>query len=56
VGDTAQSDIAGARASGLRSIWMSRGRTWVHGDFAPDAIASDVPDAVELVLRMTDAL
>jgi FMN phosphatase YigB (HAD superfamily) len=54
VGDTAESDIAGARTSGLRSIWMSRGRTWVHGDFAPDAIASDVPHAVEIVLRTSD--
>lgn len=56
VGDTAESDIAGARTIGLRSIWMSRGRTWAHRDFAPDAIASDLPDAVELILRMSDAI
>jgi HAD superfamily hydrolase (TIGR01549 family) len=56
VGDTVQSDIAGARTIGLRSIWMARGRTWAHADFVPDAIASDVPDAAELILRMSKAL
>jgi putative hydrolase of the HAD superfamily len=56
VGDTAQSDIAGARTIGLRAVWMARGRTWAHVDFAPDAIASDVPDAVQLILKMSNAV
>lgn len=56
VGDTARSDIAGAQAFGLRSIWISRGRTWTEQDFAPDGIADDVPDAVDLIVEMSNEL
>lgn len=56
VGDSASSDIAGGQAFGLRSIWMSRGRTWAQRDFAPDGIADHIPEAVELILKASNDL
>ena len=42
-------DIAGARAAGVRSIWITRGRRWEAAGFAPDAVAADLDAALELV-------
>jgi HAD superfamily hydrolase (TIGR01549 family) len=50
VGDSAESDVAGGCNSGLRTIWISRGRTWKESGLSPDLIASDVVDAVGLIL------
>jgi putative hydrolase of the HAD superfamily len=50
VGDSADADIAGAAACGLRSVWISRGRRWQRDDFAPDAVTETVADAVAHVL------
>lgn len=37
VGDSPEFDIAGARASGIRSVWMNRtGRPWSHVGEPPD--------------------
>ena len=37
VGDSAEHDIAGARAAGIRAVWVNRtGRPWPHGDPHPD--------------------
>jgi len=53
VGDSAAFDIAGGRGVGLRTVWLSRGRTWTETEFVPDVIASNVTDAVEQILRRT---
>jgi len=43
VGDSAEHDIAGAQASGIRSIWMARSHTtWQGPGPAPDHIARDL--------------
>ena len=36
IGDSAPADIGGAHASGLRSIWIARGREWPELDYRPD--------------------
>jgi putative hydrolase of the HAD superfamily len=50
VGDSPYHDVAGGRASGLQTMWLSRGRTWTETDFAPDFVASNVSEAVNLIL------
>lgn len=48
VGD-AYADVAGARAAGIRSIWIARGRRWTAADVEPDAVAADLGAALRLV-------
>jgi FMN phosphatase YigB (HAD superfamily) len=54
LGDTAHTDIVGGRALGFRTVWFHRGRSWAVPDFRPDAVAGDVPEAVELLLGPAD--
>jgi HAD superfamily hydrolase (TIGR01549 family) len=49
VGDSADTDIAGGRAAGLRTAWLRHGRDWERPDLAPDAIVSTIHDAVALI-------
>jgi putative hydrolase of the HAD superfamily len=49
VGDNPEADIAGAVALGLRTVWISRGRTWAEPDYAPTAVADSLTDALRLV-------
>ncbi|HET6452926.1 MAG TPA: HAD family hydrolase [Armatimonadota bacterium] len=42
VGDSLSSDIAGARTSGLRAIWVNRDNVTPNDDAVPDAIISDL--------------
>jgi HAD superfamily hydrolase (TIGR01509 family) len=48
VGDSAPSDIGGAHALGIRTVWIHRGRERdpAHGP-APDHVVGSVPEAVE---------
>jgi len=46
VGDSADTDIAGGRAAGLRTVWLDHGRVWERPDFAPDAVVATIDDAV----------
>ena len=48
VGDCPVRDIAGAQAAGLRTVWMTRGRSWPGGE-PPTAMASTVDEAVSTV-------
>jgi putative hydrolase of the HAD superfamily len=48
IGDCPDRDIAGARRAGLRTVWMTRGRTWPGGE-PPTATASTVDEAVSTV-------
>jgi len=50
VGDDPASDIGGAHALGMRTVWMSRGRAWDEPDFRPDFTVSTFPEAAELAL------
>jgi putative hydrolase of the HAD superfamily len=50
VGDDGRADIAGAAASGLRSIWISHGRHWDTDDYRPDAIMETVAEAIGHIL------
>ena len=45
-----EADIEGARAAGLRSVWLHRGRPWPRPTGEPDQVADSFPHAVELVL------
>lgn len=51
VGDSPDTDIAGGRAAGLRTVWLDHGRRWERSDLAPDAIVTTIADAVG---RITD--
>ena len=54
VGDNPDTDIAGARGAGLRTVWMARGRRWSNDAFEPDAVADDVAGAVRVILASSD--
>ncbi|WP_432014972.1 HAD family hydrolase [Streptomyces cucumeris] len=54
VGDNPEADIGGARAAGLRTLWVANGRKWAHGLREPDATAPGIAQAIE-VLRGTTA-
>ncbi|MEU4425511.1 HAD family hydrolase [Actinoplanes sp. NPDC024001] len=46
IGDSPHADIAGAAALGLRSVWVSHGRTWSDPAFRPTRVAADVVTAI----------
>jgi len=50
VGDTAGADIRGAHGSGMRSVWLHRGRRWEEPAFAPDLVVASIAEAVEHLL------
>ena len=54
VGDHAPADIAGARAAGLRSVWLHHGRPWPETVYTPTAVAGSLPEAVRLILDSAD--
>jgi putative hydrolase of the HAD superfamily len=49
-GDSPSHDVAGGRCTGLQTVWLSRGRTWTETDYAPDFVASDISEAIDLIL------
>lgn len=50
VGDSPEFDIAGARASGIRSVWINRtGRSWSHSDQAADYELHDLASLCTLL-------
>jgi putative hydrolase of the HAD superfamily len=50
IGDSAQADVGGARAAGVRAVWLHRGRPWPLTAFEPDHRADSFADAVAVVL------
>lgn len=50
IGDSAQADVGGARAAGVRAVWLHRGRPWPLTAFEPDHLADSFADAVGIVL------
>ena len=51
VGDNAHADIGGGVGAGLRTIWLSRGRTWDVADYAPDVVSETVVEAARTILH-----
>jgi putative hydrolase of the HAD superfamily len=52
VGDSAEHDIAGAHASGLRTVWVNRHRTpWIGSGRAPDRQIEHIGQLPALVGR-----
>ncbi|MFD5436609.1 HAD family hydrolase [Kitasatospora sp. NPDC127067] len=50
VGDNPMTDIAGASAAGLRTVWVSAGSTWATPGLVPDHISPTVMEAVDFLL------
>jgi putative hydrolase of the HAD superfamily len=50
IGDGPESDIAGAAALGVPSVWLHRGRTWSESRFGPEVIADGMIPAIAAVL------
>ena len=50
IGDSAQADVGGARAAGVRAVWLHRGRPWPLTAFEPDHQADSFAAAVGIVL------
>jgi putative hydrolase of the HAD superfamily len=53
VGDSAEADIAGAEASGLSSVWLTRGRLWTHSTYRPNVVAASVAEAAAEIIART---
>jgi putative hydrolase of the HAD superfamily len=51
VGDGPEADIGGAAATGLPSVWLHRGRSWMETRFAPTHTADGLLRAVAIVLE-----
>lgn len=50
VGDSVSADIVGGHGCGLRTVWMSRSRAWDPSELPPDAVATTISEAVDLIL------
>jgi len=50
IGDSPEADIGGAAATGLPSVWLHRGRSWMDSRYAPTRQAAGVIPAVAAVL------
>ena len=50
IGDNPEADIGGGRGAGLRTVWLNRGRNWVHHDYRPDQQAPGPAAAIRQVL------
>jgi len=51
VGDDPDADILGAKAVGMRTVWLSRGRQWPYRDDCPDHIVGQLSEVRELVFQ-----
>ncbi|MGW1029492.1 HAD family hydrolase [Streptomyces sp. NPDC002577] len=54
IGDSPHADIAGAHALGLRSVWVSDGRSWTQQGYQPTHVVDDVASAVDHILKFRD--
>jgi len=51
IGDNPEADIGGGRSAGMRTVWLSRCRTWPISGFKPDHHASDPAAAIQFVIN-----
>jgi hypothetical protein len=49
--DDPQDDIAGANALGIRSIWLSAGRSWTEPTYRPTHITHDAASAIDYMIN-----
>lgn len=56
MGDSPETDIAGAAGMGLRSVWVNRGRQWTERRYAPTRIADGPIAALAAVMEGGRAL
>ncbi|MFF2749519.1 HAD family hydrolase [Kitasatospora sp. NPDC058048] len=54
VGDDPVTDIVGASAAGLRTVWVSAGSAWTNPDVAPDHVALTTDDALDFLLGLPE--
>lgn len=54
VGDNPVTDIVGAGAAGLRTVWISAGSDWSTPGLAPDHIAETAVDAADFLLGLSE--
>lgn len=52
IGDSPEADIGGAAATGLRSVWLHRGREWPDARYAPTAVAGSLIQALSAVMAL----
>lgn len=50
VGDSPETDIGGADAAGLRSVWLHRGRMWTESRYEPTCTADGIIGAISAIL------
>lgn len=53
VGDNPATDMAGARAVGLRTVWVADAREWTDGPHRPDVVVSSAVEAIEVLRKLT---
>ncbi|MEV5786955.1 HAD family hydrolase [Streptomyces sp. NPDC052287] len=53
VGDNPETDMGGAMAAGLRTIWLANGREWIYGRRKPDVMVPGIAEAIEVLLGAT---
>ncbi|MCC3770537.1 HAD family hydrolase [Streptomyces sp. UNOC14_S4] len=53
VGDNPETDMGGARAAGLRTLWVANGREWTDGLPGPDVMAPGIVEAIEVLRGVT---
>lgn len=52
VGDDPHTDIEGAGAAGLRTLWVANGQPWAHGPREPDIVAQDAAEAIDALREL----
>lgn len=52
VGDSPATDMAGARAAGLRTAWVAGARQWTDGPHEPDVVVSSAVEAIEVLRKL----
>ncbi|MFG2424032.1 HAD family hydrolase [Streptomyces sp. NPDC048448] len=53
VGDNPETDMGGARAAGLRTLWVANGREWADGLREPDVMVPGIAEAIEVLQGAT---
>ncbi|WP_370217809.1 HAD family hydrolase [Kitasatospora sp. GAS1066B] len=56
VGDNPATDIAGAAAAGLRTVWISAGSAWATPGLTPDHIAETAAEAADFLLGLSEGM
>lgn len=49
IGDNPETDMEGARAAGLRTLWVANGREWTDVLREPDVMVPGIVEAIEVL-------